>query len=47
MLTENMFEKDAGRRIAPRQPLTCNHPIDAQMFTGVCQAIRMNNGSVI
>ena len=25
----------------PEQPRTCSHPINAQMFTGVYQAVRM------
>ena len=25
----------------PRQPRTCSHPINAQMLTGVCQAVRI------
>ena len=25
----------------PRQLRTCSHPINAQMLTGVCQAVRM------
>jgi len=37
MLTEKMYvyEKDAGKRKAPRQPQICRNPIYAQMFTGV------------
>ena len=25
----------------PEQPQTCSHPINAQMLTGVCQAVRI------
>ena len=27
--------------IGPRQPRTCNHPINARTLTGVCQVVRM------
>ena len=32
---------------APRQPRTCSHLINAQMLTGVCQAVRMFSISCI
>ena len=41
VVTENVFEKEKKSMTGPRQPRTCNHPINTQTLTGVCQAVRM------